>query len=102
MSRRIEVSSARGIAPRIGLTLDGEDVLRVRRVRGTTVTVVRWRWYHSRLDRLRRQARDAAAAVSAWLEGRLCALRGHPLGGDGYCRCGARENPDWLDEWELE
>lgn len=95
MSAKIEVSSAAGIAPRTGLALEGEDVLRVKRVRGTTVTVTRWRWYHSRSDRLRRQAQDAVRAIIEWWRARLCAMRGHLLDGDGYCQCGDRDEADF-------
>lgn len=91
----IPVSSAAGLAKRTGLLIDGEDVLRVRAVRGNQVTVVRWRWWHSAADRFRRWLREARESAAV----RWCALRGHPLDGE-YCKCGEREDPDWLDEWE--
>ena len=93
MSRRsvITVSSGAGIAPRTGLLIDGEDVLRVKSVQGNEVTVVRWRWWHSAADRSRRWRRETREAAAI----RWCARRGHPLDGE-YCKCGEREDPDWL------
>ena len=91
----ITVTSGTGIAPRTGLLIDGEDVLRVKAVHGNEVTVVRWRWWHTAADRSRRWLRDAREAAAV----RWCALRGHRLDGE-YCRCGEREDPDWLDELE--
>lgn len=97
MSRRsvVTVSSGAGLAPRAGLLIGGEDVLRVKAVRGNEVTVVRWRWRwrHSAGDRARRWLRDAReAAVLRW-----CAFRGHPLDGD-ICNCGERYEPEPDDD----
>ena len=90
----IKFSSSAGLAPRTALLINGENLLRIKSVRGSEVTVVRWRWWHSAADRSRRWWRDTREAATV----RWCALRGHPLDGE-YCRCGEREDPDWLDEW---
>ncbi|HEV2371001.1 MAG TPA: hypothetical protein VGS19_02430 [Streptosporangiaceae bacterium] len=92
----LEVSAPYAIRPRMGLSAGiDEPLLRVLAVDGTRVTVVRWRWWHTLSSRLRTWPRKAGEAASV----RWCAMRGHPFDGE-YCRCGARENPDWLDEWE--
>lgn len=96
-SRKIPVSPApAGIPAGAWVVIGSGDeaemtqVVRASRKR-RTITVGRWRWYHSAWRSARRFARHPVRrTVMGW-----CALRGHrlgPLDEDGYacCRCGER------------
>lgn len=105
-AQAIEVSDASWI--RRGDTLaigegDETDLVHVRAVRGSTVLVVRRRWYHGRVRQARRRLLEARFAAQE----ALCGLRGHRLtiedrDADGgnltfWCWCGAQYRYDGED-----
>lgn len=91
----ITVASSAGMTVGAALLIGDEDFVRIKAVHGNSVTITRWRWWHTAASRLRRWQRKTAEAIVI----RWCALRGHRLDGE-YCNCGEREDPDWLNEWE--
>jgi hypothetical protein len=77
----LEVNDARHIRRGARLFIEGEHPLVVIAVRGTSVEVGRWRWWHTAEFRLRR------FAARVWLELRLAA----EMVGERYGRAAGRQ-----------